>query len=134
MHRSLFEKQMSRLGIHRSQHRILMYLAEHPDLRPSQKEIAEVFHISSAAVAVTIKKLESGGYITKSVLQKDNRVNEVCITPKAIAIVEQTKEIAKKMEQNIFADFSKDELEAFGICLEKMQTAMKEYDRNERKA
>lgn len=83
MHRRLFESKMAGIGIHRSQHRVLMYLFKHLPDAPSQKELAEHFDISPAAIAVTLKKLENAGYITRAALENDNRVNTVIPTEKA---------------------------------------------------
>lgn len=127
MHRTMFEKEMAALGIHRSQHRILMYLAKKSPEAPSQKEIAETFRISPAAVAVTLKKLEAGGYIVKTALEKDNRVNTVSVTDKALDVVNQTVEISKKLEKCLFENFTQDEIDFFCRCLEKMQNSMKTY-------
>ena len=65
-------------GLYRSQHRLLMILGKHPDC--SQTAIAEKMDISPSAVAVTLKKLEKGGYISRQCHQHDNRVNEVVVT------------------------------------------------------
>ena len=46
IHRRLFEKKMASIGVHRSQHRILMYLFKKQPEAPSQKEIAEQFDIN----------------------------------------------------------------------------------------
>ena len=43
---------------------ILMYLTR-CTTTPSQKDIAKHFEISAAAVAVSLKKLEAGGYIKR---------------------------------------------------------------------
>lgn len=126
LHRKLFEAKVSQLGVHRSQHRVLMFLAENKDYSPSQKEIAERFNISPAAVAVTLKKLQASGYITKTVFDKDNRINNVSITPKAMEVVKKTRECASEIEKEIFKNFSEKDLEIFCGYLEKMQTALEE--------
>lgn len=127
-HRRLFERKMASIGVHRSQHRILMYLAEHRGEAISQKDIAARFDISPAAITVTLKKLEAGGYITRRTLKDDNRVNMVTATDKALAVVEKTKQFSDELEEVIFADFSDRELECFAASLEKMQKAMHEYE------
>lgn len=128
MHHATVDKKMASIGIHRSQHLILMFLAQNRDARISQKDIADNFHISPAAVAVTLKKLEAGGYITKTVLETDNRVNTINITDKALALVEKTMAFSDELEQYVFKDFSPQELEIFCACLEKMQLALQSYD------
>lgn len=127
MHRRLFENRTAVMGVHRSQHRILMYLAKRNEA-PAQKEIAEQFDVSPAAVAVTLKKLEDAGYIKRSSLKNDNRVNTVSITDKAREVVEQTKQFSEELEKAVFADFSDAELAAFEKSLEKMQRAMRAYE------
>ncbi len=128
MHRRLFERQMAKIGVHRSQHRILMYLAANRDKELSQKDIAETFDISPAAITVTLKKLESGGYITRKAHRYDNRVNTVSVTEKALSVVETTKRFSEDLEEVVFAGFSDDELNTFSTLLNKMQSAMLSYE------
>ena len=64
MHRRAIEQWATDAGMHRSQHRMLMYLTRCKGT-PSQKDLAKHFDISPAAVAVTLKKLENDGYIER---------------------------------------------------------------------
>ena len=57
-HHALVERKTCDLGIHHSQHRMLMTLARRQEDTPSQKELAERLGISAAAVTATLKKLE----------------------------------------------------------------------------
>ncbi|PWM66596.1 MAG: MarR family transcriptional regulator [Clostridiales bacterium] len=128
MHRSLFEKRISAIGLHRSQHRVIMYLAKNQDKKLAQKDLAEKFSISPAAVAVTLKKLESEGYIKKTVFKEDNRINNISVTEKALRVVEKTEECAKELEEFVFKDFTDSQLQLFCECLDKMQKAISCYD------
>lgn len=125
LHKRICEAKFADLGVHRSQHRILMYLAENKDYFPSQKEIAERFDISPAAVAVALKKLEKDGYVKKTVYHKDNRVNNVALTEKAMQIVRNTMECTKEIESLIFEGFTDAEIEQFSNMLGKMQNTIK---------
>lgn len=49
MHKSMIDSRVKEIGIHRTQHRILMHLAR-CDKLPSQKELAERLDITPAAV------------------------------------------------------------------------------------
>ena len=51
-----------------------MYLSDRGEKYPSQKDIAETFEISAAAVAVSLCKLANSGYIKEKNLDSDNRV------------------------------------------------------------
>lgn len=126
MHKKLFETKFSNIGVYRSQHKILMYLAQNNKCS-SQKEIAEKFCISPAAVAVLLKKLEANGWIEKTVFDQDNRVNNVKITDKGINLIENTKIQAQEIENNIFNEFSQEEINAFCRCLEKMSISIQRY-------
>ncbi len=125
LHRRLYEAKFADLGVHKSQHRILMYLAEDKDYFPSQKEIAERFDISPAAVAVALKKLEKDGYIKKTVFHKDNRVNNVALTKKSMAIIDKTIECTKEIEKCIFENLTDVEINQLNLILGKIQENIK---------
>ena len=85
MHRRLFENRTAVMGVHRSQHRILMYLAKRNEA-PAQKEIAEQFDVSPAAVAVTLKKLEDAGYgLTGGVYKARERIHRAVADARLLA-------------------------------------------------
>ena len=64
-HRMIIEGQVHRLGVHRTQHMILMCLS-HCEKPPTQSEIAELFQVSNAAVAVSLRKMEQAGLILRT--------------------------------------------------------------------
>ena len=78
LHRCILEMRLKNTGVYRSQHQILMILTDHTNL--SQKELAERLYVSTATIAVSVKKLEQGGYITRIMDQNDNRMNKLCLT------------------------------------------------------
>ncbi len=131
LHRTLLEKQVSKGSLHRSQHRVLLYIfkCENP---PTQKDIAKFFGISSAAVAVMLKKLEASGYIKREAEEKDMRFNRITVTEKGEKILKDTKMLVDEVDVFMFKDFSKEELHIFSECLEKMQNNLTEFERKEK--
>ena len=123
MHRALIDSRVRDIGIHRTQHRILMHLARHGKL-PSQRELADRLDITPAAVTGALKKIESDGYIERT-LGKDNRFNEVTITEKGRALVKLTREVFSSTDKSLFDGFSPEELETYISCLEKLQENIK---------
>lgn len=111
LHKMYLEREVAQTGVYRSQHQILMYIAANPNA--SQKEIATRQHVSTATIAVSLKKLEKGGYISRSADKKDNRFNQICITPKGRAVVEGSIQIFQKVEDALFAHFTEEELNQF---------------------
>ena len=81
LHRTLFERNISQMGIHHSQHHLLMYIAKEGEIT-SQKELAEKFGISAAAIARTLKSLETEGFVVRENLEGDGRYNRIIITDK----------------------------------------------------
>ena len=78
IHRRKLERLVDKTGLHRAQHRMLMTLSDHEF--DSQTELAAALEISTATVAVSLKKLERDGYIQKTVKAEDSRANFVQAT------------------------------------------------------
>lgn len=120
LHRRVIESKVRGLGIHHSQHRMLVHLfcRETP---PSQKELAEHFHISPAAVAETMKRLEEDGYIQRSCDDKDSRRNLVSVTDKGREMLDCTRHLFDGVDAAMLADLSESERAALAHCLAVMQ-------------
>ncbi len=105
-------------GIYRSQHRLLMLLGKHPDC--SQTELAEKMDISPAAVAVSLKKLEKGGYINRQSHAEDNRINHVEVTGKGQEAISVSIQYFKEVESAMLKGFSLEEMERLRNYLERI--------------
>lgn len=105
-------------GVYRSQHRLLMHLNCQPNC--SQVEIAEHLEVSPAAVAVSIKKLEKGGYIRRETDESDNRIHQVTITAKGKQVIQKSEVMFWKIERQMFRDFSEEEIQQMNDFLERI--------------
>ncbi|MBR3686517.1 MAG: winged helix-turn-helix transcriptional regulator [Clostridia bacterium] len=116
----------SAAGIHRGQHRMLMYLSK-CKTTPSQKDLAKCFEISPAAVAVSLKKLESEGYIKREKCSErsDSRYNEIKITELGRKVVSESCKYFRHVDSQAFKGFSDEELEIFAGLLERVQENLK---------
>lgn len=119
LHHMYLERELNRSGVFRSQHQMLMYISNCPNA--SQRDIADHQHVSTATVAVSLKKLEKGGYIKRVVDEADNRFNQICITSKGKNVVDGSKQIFKKVEQSSFCDFTEQELVQFEDYLDRLR-------------
>lgn len=118
LHRNVLETGVKQTGVYRSQHQILMLLSEHKDV--SQKELAQRMFVSTATIAVSVKKLEKAGYITRIADQEDNRMNKLCLTEKGRHMVKNGKEYFYRVEKQMFKNFSKEELSVMEQQLNRM--------------
>ena len=123
MHRCMIDARVKEIGIHRTQHRILMNLARNGAL-PSQKELADRLGITPAAVTGALKKIEQDGYVERT-LGQDTRYNELKITEKGRAMVDKTRELFSAADTAMFDGFTDEELDTYISCLEKLQSNMK---------
>lgn len=122
LHRRVVEHWTADLGMHSSGHRMLMYLS-HVGSITSQKEIAEHFQISGAAVATTLKRLELDGYIERSKCPCDGdcRSNSIAITERGREATQATEKYFKYVDIAALNDFSNEETQIFLSLLEKMR-------------
>lgn len=110
-HRDLTEKRLNKTGVYRVQHQLLMCISANPDV--SQKELAMIQNVSSAAIAVSLKKLEKGGYIERAVDKHDNRYNKIRITEKGEQVVKQSVQIFCGIEEVLVEGFTEEEQKQF---------------------
>lgn len=127
LHRTAVDTKMSATGIHRSQHMILMYLNRCKD-KISQKDIAEHFEISPAAVAVSLKKLENGGYIRRNCAENDNRYNEIEITTKGKKVVDYSHNAFDTIDALTLRGITEEEKHILVDLLDKVLLNLKEIN------
>ncbi len=108
-HRKIVEKRICSLGIHPSQHLFLMYLSKHGAC--TQNSIAEAMEVSASTVAVSLKKLEKGGYIEKQSSPADCRSNRIVLTTKGEEVVRQSKCLFEEVDRQMFESVTEEQQE-----------------------
>ena len=78
---------------------------------PTQRELADAFHVTPATVAVSLKSLERGGYVAKTADSRDQRCKRVTITEKGCGAVETYRRIFEWLDRKMLEDFSLEERE-----------------------
>lgn len=127
MHRRIFEREVAEsLGIHRSQHMMLMFLSHHTEA--SQRQIAEHFDISDSAVAVTLKKLESGGFILRTADGDDGRKNNITLTENGKNVIDKTHLLFSSIDNAMFQGLDGGEMDILLRCLEKINCNLREIE------
>lgn len=125
-HRCAAESQVSKLGIHRSQHMMLMHLAR-CNKPLTQAELAKAFEISPAAVTVTLQKLEKAGFVTRTAVEGNNRAKNIAITPEGMDIVRKSWELYKALDEAMLAGLTEEDLKHFADVLARMQDNLRQY-------
>lgn len=122
LHRRVIEGWAERADLQCACHRMLMHISRVDNI-PSQKELADHFKISPAAVATTLKKLESDGYIERSkcLESKDSRSNEISVTEQGRKIAEDAEKYFRYVDATTLDGISDEEIETLLSLLDKMQ-------------
>ena len=117
-HRKMIERRISSLGIHPSQHHLLMHISR---TGPStQNSIAEAMGVSASAIAVSLKKLEKGNYIEKRTSPSDSRSNLILLTKKGEDVVLQSQRLFEEVDEFMFQGFFEEEKEQLQLLLERI--------------
>ena len=135
MFRRYLDRRVSHTGVYPAQHKLLMELDRDPAF--SQMKLAEKFGVSAAAITVSLKKLERGGYIVRQTDREDGRINHVQITEKGKEVVRRSLQIFAESDRLFFEGFSDGELEQFYSLLcrakENMERAQQDISGGRRK-
>lgn len=131
IHRRIMESSLEKVGVFQGQHRILMELSENE--YHSQKEIAAAMKVSTATIAIALKKLEKNGYINKITDEDDNRLNIIVITEKGRNVVEMSRQLFDDIDSTMFAGFSNEEKKNFINMLDRIEDNLLKYEENKKK-
>ncbi len=117
-HRKIMQGFLDETGVFQAQHRLLMEIFRNRSA--SQSELAKIMGISAASVAVSLKKLEKGGYIQREVDEGDNRYNQIALTEKGQKVVERSREIFELTDRKVLEGFTDEEKRTLSILMDKV--------------
>ena len=113
-HRSAVNAELNARGLSEVGHPMLLCILQSSDKDPeercfAQRDLAELLHISPAAVANSLKSLEKGGYITRTPGQDDARRNQIQLTEKGRDAIQGCVESFAAVSHRMLADFTPEE-------------------------
>ncbi len=73
--------------------------------------ISEMLGVAKSAVTVRLNRLESEGYIARTVNEKDRRSYVLTLTKKASCVYGPIDNLFREFEKNLRSEFSEEELE-----------------------
>jgi DNA-binding MarR family transcriptional regulator len=115
-HRKIMQNYLDATGVYHAQHRLLMEISRNPNA--PQIELERQMDVSSATIAVSLKKLEKGGYIIKKTDDVDNRLNQIVITEKGyFAWLKRARRYSKWRMKSVLKGFLRKRRKTFYNCL-----------------
>lgn len=97
---------------------------------PSQKQLAKDLNVSPAAIAVSLKKLEADGYITKDADLDDCRCNRIALTEKGHGVITKTCSLFGSIDRTMVEGFDDAELDALLTALERIEQNLQKFLEN----
>ena len=119
LHGQLCQSRMSAFDLPPAEHRLLMRLSGEGGTA-SQRELAEKMEISTAAVAVALKRLEAEGYVAKRVDASDGRIKGIAITEKGESVVLRSRAIFDRLDCEMYEGVASEEIEVILTLLDKL--------------
>ena len=114
-HRAAVQAELNAAGLEKVGHPMLVSILQSAEEDPegqcqAQRELADLLHVSPAAVANSLKCLERDGYIRREPWERDARRNRVLLTQKGAAAVEGCRDVFRRVSARMTAGFSPEEL------------------------
>ncbi len=116
--RYIIDRRLEDGGIHFGQPPILLFLHENPNA--TQKDIADSLHISPASVAVSVKRMEKAGIISRATDKDDARRNNLSLTKKGAELNEFAIQTFDLVNNAKLSSLSDDELSLMLSIAKKM--------------
>jgi DNA-binding MarR family transcriptional regulator len=129
LHHRVVERRIDGLGVHHSQHRLLMKLSRMGQCA-SQKDIASALDVSPACVARMLKPLNAAGLIEKAG-GADGRSNAISISPTGERVVQDSLAVFRGIDAQMFEGISDAELAALAGALRRIQDNLANMDKAE---
>jgi DNA-binding MarR family transcriptional regulator len=122
-----YNPYFEQLGITYPQYLVLLVLWE-KDRQPVN-DIAKRLHLETNTVTPLLQRMEKAGLIERKRGEKDTRQRIVSLTPKALAMREQAKDIPDKLSEELAKYVSLDEMMALIPSLDKLIEGLRHTNR-----
>lgn len=90
-------------------------------------ELAQILHIENSTASVTVKRMETAGLVARKADGHDNRMMRVAATPRGVELFNQAKIIITDYIQQVFGNFSKEEIVMFSKTLQQISSNVQSY-------
>ena len=136
-HRAAIQTELNAAGLEKVGHPMLVSILQSAEEDPggqcqAQRELADLLHVSPAAVANSLKCLERDGYIRREPWQRDARRNRVILTEKGAAAVEGCRDVFRRVSARMMAGFTEEELQQLAWLQRRMLDNLTAPDSHEK--
>lgn len=122
--RYIVDRLLEDKGIYFGQPPILCYLSENPNA--TQKDIADCLGISPASVAVSVKRMEKAGVISRQTDKDDARRNNLSLTKKGRELNEFALQTFAQVDSAKISGLTDEEIQLMLSLIKKMNNNLRE--------
>jgi len=90
----------------------ILFLLREKDGR-AMSELGQHLSLDNSTITGLTDRLEKEGFVRRQVNPKDRRISLILITPEGIQEINQAKTVINRINNEIKADFSREEIDAF---------------------
>lgn len=119
LRRTLINREADENGVYLGQHHVLGYIKHHPGC--SQKEIAAALAQSAPAIALSTKRLQELGLITKETDEENHRLNHLYVTEKGERNQSSFLRVVDRYNDLTMQGFTEQEIEQMRGFLHRMK-------------
>lgn len=118
LRRVALQKATAELELYYGQLPILEYVSRHEGC--TQAELAMELMVSPASIALSTKRMQKSGLLSKAADEDNLRCNKLAITDKGRLIAQQCRDIFDGYDCKTFEGFSSEELDVFASYLSRI--------------
>lgn len=126
LHRSRLYRVCLSKGLFVGQPALLLAIRELGNC--SQTELAAALDVTTPSVAVSVKRLEKGGLISKEINENDNRYNRIALTRKGLKTALKCEKVFSCINEKMFTGFSEQEMTQLNDFLMRMTNNLQVFD------
>ncbi len=112
------DQAATRTGLRRGRIPLLLYILKNDGC--AQSALAGHMHVSPASIAVTVKRMERDGLITREADGRDRRRNHLHLTDDGRDYLLRCRQIFDTLDRQLFDGFTPDDLTALRTFLERI--------------
>lgn len=122
--RYIIDRLLEEKGIYFGQPPILCFLSKNPNA--TQKDIADSLNISPASVAVSVKRMEKAGIISRETDKDDARRNNLSLTEKGAELEKFARQTFNDVDSAKISGLSQEEISLMLSVIRKMSDNLSE--------
>jgi DNA-binding MarR family transcriptional regulator len=115
LRRVVVDRALKPLGVTRSQWWVLAFLSRRDGM--TQTALAADLDLTKVAIGGLLDRMEASGFVERRPDQRDGRSRRVYLTPAGNRLVDKIRDHVERVEQEILADASEEQLQAAAEAL-----------------